>query len=73
MLEPEDSLISLKKSEPLDASPSRGRGRPKKTQDNIANERNADVAWLESKNLQIRRNQLTNDIIYRLQRLTTYR
>lgn len=64
MLEPEDSLITLKKSEPLEGPASRGRGRPKKTQDNIADERNADVAWLESKNLQIRRNLLTNDIEY---------
>jgi predicted P-loop ATPase len=69
MLEPENVLIDLaavreEKTASKAGQPKRGRGRPRKTEDSVAEERNNDIKFLEEHGLDIRRNQMNGDIEY---------
>ena len=64
MLEPENSLISLTAFREDKETSNRRPGRPKKSQDSVAEERNADLEFLQSKNLSLRRNLMNGDIEY---------
>ena len=57
MLDPENSLINLSAvREEKEQQRKISRGRPKKSQDAIADERNSDLSFLQSKGLNFRRN-----------------
>ena len=65
MLEPEGVLIDLAEArEQRKTQQKRGPGRPRKSADAIAEERNNDVQFLEDTGLQIRRNEMNGDIEY---------
>lgn len=67
MLEPEGVLIDLaavREQREAQKAPKRGPGRPRKTADAIADERNNDVQFLADNGLQIRRNEMNGDIEY---------
>ena len=63
MLEPENSLINLSAvREEKEQQRKISRGRPKKSQDAIADERNSDLSFLQSKGLNFRRNLMNGDV-----------
>lgn len=67
MLEPTNALVDLNqfRQEKEDKQQSEQRGRPRKSSNGVADQRNNDVAFLERLSLDIRKNQLTGDIEYK--------